>query len=63
MKLGFFGINAGVLSWKRYQDLGVARLVLLHSWRALQGQPAPGSAAEDELIRFLESCANELLRS
>lgn len=50
-------------SWKRYEDLGVERVVLLESWRALQGPPAPGSAAEDELMRFLESSAAELLRA
>jgi len=49
-------------TWKRYEDLGVARVVLLHGWSALQGQPAPGGAAEDELIRFGESSAQELLR-
>jgi alkanesulfonate monooxygenase SsuD/methylene tetrahydromethanopterin reductase-like flavin-dependent oxidoreductase (luciferase family) len=47
--------------WKRYEDLGIARLVLLRGWPELQGTPAPGSAAEDALLGFLESSANELL--
>jgi len=48
-------------AWKRYEDLGVARLVLLSAWRDMQAAPLPGSSAEDEVIAFLSRMA-ELLR-
>jgi probable F420-dependent oxidoreductase len=46
--------------WKRYEDEGVARLVLLRSWRDMFLDPAPGSPAEGELIAFLEESAESL---
>jgi probable F420-dependent oxidoreductase len=43
--------------WKRYEDLGVARLVLLSGWKDMQLEPAPGSPAERDVIAFIESGA------
>jgi probable F420-dependent oxidoreductase len=46
--------------WNRYEDLGIARLVLLRSWKDMYVEPAPNSLLEDELIRFVETHAREL---
>src|SRR5262245_4852991 len=46
--------------WKRYEDLGVARLVLLSGWKDMQSEPAPGGKAEDEVIAFLARAAEAL---
>ena len=50
-------------TWKRYEDLDIARLVLLRAWRDMQGEPAPGSAAEDDLVASLSRTAERLLGS
>jgi probable F420-dependent oxidoreductase len=44
--------------WKRYEDLGVSRVVLLSSWGDMQLQPGPGGPAEDTVIAFLEQGAH-----
>ena len=49
-------------AWRRYEDLGVARIVLLRGFEDMIAAPAPGSAQEDAAIAFLEDGATELLR-
>jgi probable F420-dependent oxidoreductase len=45
--------------WKRYEDLGIDRLVVLHSWRDMQAPP--DRSAEADLVAFVERSA-ELAR-
>jgi probable F420-dependent oxidoreductase len=47
---------------RRYEDLGVARLVLLSSWKDMQLEPLPRGPAEEALIGFVERMASELTR-
>lgn len=48
--------------WRRYEDLGVERIVVLRGFADMVASPAPGSAAEDEAIAFVERAAARLLR-
>jgi len=50
-------------TWKRYEDLGTARLVLLRSWQDMHADPAPGGAAEAELVAFVSRMAETLRTS
>ncbi len=45
---------------RRYEDLGVGRLVLMRAFEDMGGTPDPGGAREDAAIAFLERCAEAL---
>ena len=49
-------------TWKRFEDLGVERLVVVRGWQDMVAEPAPGSPAEDEAVAFVERQAEAVLR-